>query len=124
MRMSDFMPAASYEQYKEEMTEKQKEYKAKIEKWAQQIEEEENEFPIPKDELRDIWKAPIEDWERDRHYIDDRLKRAQIQIAYWKRQRYNKQQTEQEALTAALAKDAVPTIKSMAKQQIERKLKD
>jgi len=124
MRMCDFMPAASYEQYKDEMTKKRDEYQAQIEKWAKQIEEEENEFPIPKDELRDIWNAPIEDWENDRHYIEDRLKKAQIRIAYWRLQRRNKRQLEQEALTTALAQDAVPTIKRMAKQQIERELKD
>ena len=124
MRMSDFMPAAKYEQYKGEMTKKQDKYQAQIEKWVKQIEEEENEFPIPKDELRDIWNAPIEDWESDRHYIEDRLKKVQIQIAYWQLQKRNKQKLEQAALTSALAKDAVPTVKRMAKKQIERELKD
>lgn len=123
MRMRDFMPPATYELYKEKVEDKKREFLRQIKRAEEKIEKEETQFYIPRDEMREIWSAPIERWDEDRIYVEDKLKRYKQRQELEQIKRNQQHAREQRALADALAADAIPAIKKMARKRVERQLK-
>lgn len=64
------------------------EYAEREKRIHQQVKDEQENYNIKFDEIRQIMNAPIEDWDNDRHYVDMHIKKLQAQN---KQKQYDKE---------------------------------